>query len=78
MAYASCIIWCLLCGVYSAAVAVYFGPVASMEWLLSIASATGFEGIVQDPLKIGFAVILTDQTELLVDIYMACMDALPF
>ena len=50
--YAACVLWCLMCGLYTLAICVYFGPVASLEWLLCCFSASGFEAFVQDPLKI--------------------------
>jgi hypothetical protein len=76
--YAACVLWCLMCGLYTLAICVYFGPVASLEWLLCCFSASGFEAFVQDPLKIAIVVILGDQSEYLVDLYLEFMDYMPF
>ena len=76
--YAACVVWCLMCGLYTLAICVYFGPVASLEWLLCCCSASCFEAFVQDPLKIAIVVILGDQAEFLVDVYLECMDYMPF
>jgi hypothetical protein len=65
-------------GLYTLAICVYFGPVASLEWLLCCFSASGFEAFVQDPLKIAIVVILGDQAEYLVDLYLEFMDYMPF
>jgi hypothetical protein len=76
--YGACVLWCLMCGLYTLAICVYFGPVASLEWLLCCFSASGFEAFVQDPLKIAIVVILGDQAEYLVDLYLEFMDYMPF
>ena len=76
--YGACVLWCLICGLYTLAICVYFGPVASLEWLLCCFSASGFEAFVQDPLKIAIVVILGDQSEYLVDLYYEFMDYMPF
>lgn len=76
--YGACVLWCLVCGLYTLAICVYFGPVASLEWLLCCFSASGFEAFVQDPLKIAIVVILGDQSEYLLDLYLEFMDYMPF
>jgi hypothetical protein len=38
IAYFICLLWCLFCGLYTIAIGVYFGPVASTKWLVSIST----------------------------------------
>jgi hypothetical protein len=78
VAYTACIGWCVFCGLYALAVAIYFGPDVNIGFMLSTLTATGFEGIVQDPLKIWIMVLIADQSEVCVDLYYELMDIMPF
>jgi hypothetical protein len=76
--YMMCILWILLCGFYTIALAVYFGPSTSTSWLLGCAGASGFEAIVQDPIKILIVVVLAEHAELFIDLYYEVADYNPF
>ena len=45
--YAAIVLWCLMCGLYTLAVCLYFGPVASLEWLFCSFSATSSSASVR-------------------------------
>lgn len=76
--YSMCIMWMLMCGFYTIALAVYFGPNTSTSWLLGCAGASGFEAIIQDPVKILLTVVLTEHAEVLFDFYYELADYNPF
>ena len=49
-----------------------------MDWLFSSFGAMGYGGVIQDTFKIFLMVVLSDQAEMLIDIYYEFMDFMPF
>ena len=78
VAWASVIMWCVWCGFYTLVLGIFFGPVATLNWLFGSLGSMGYGGVVQDTFKIGLVVALQDQAEFLVDLYLEFMDFMPF
>ena len=70
--------WCIICGLYTLVLGIFFGPVATLDWLFGSLGAMFYEGIVQDPFKMFIVVVMSDQAEFLVDLYLEFMDFMPF
>jgi hypothetical protein len=69
VAWGSSITWCIICGLYTMILGIYFGPAATLDWLFGSIGAMTWEGVVQDNFKIMITVLLSDQAEFLVDFY---------
>lgn len=78
VAWTSAITWCILCGLYTLVLGIVWGPVTTLDWLFSSFGAIGYGGVIQDNFKIFMMVLLSDQAEMLVDIYYEFMDFMPF
>jgi hypothetical protein len=71
-------IFCLFCGLYTVMVALSFGPETTGKWLGGFITTTGYQAIVQDPMKIGLVVLFADAAEFWLELYYEFMEFMPF
>ena len=72
------VLFCLFCGLYTVMVALSFGPETTAKWLGGFITTTGYQAMVQDPLKIGLVVLFADAAEFWLELYYEFMEFMPF
>lgn len=72
------VLFCLFCGLYTVMVALSFGPETTTKWLGGFIVTTGYQALVQDPVKIGLVVLFADAAEFWLELYYEFLEFMPF
>ena len=72
------VLFCLFCGLYTVMVALTFGPETTAKWLGGFITTTGYQALVQDPVKIALVVLFADAAEFWLELYYEFLEFMPF